>query len=45
MVNNNAKVLHSTAKWKVSKDVKGVLTSWGSGSAQFVNMNGIRYSV
>jgi len=45
VVNNNAKVLHSTAKWKVSKDVKGVLTSWGSGSAQFVNMNGIRYSV
>ena len=45
VVNNNAKVLHSTSKWNVSKDVKGVLASWVSGNAQFVNMNGIRYSV
>ena len=43
--NNSAKVLHSTAKWNVSKDIKGVLTSWGSGSAQFVNLNRIRYSI
>ncbi|MBY8979790.1 MAG: hypothetical protein KGD72_05325 [Candidatus Lokiarchaeota archaeon] len=45
VVNNKAKILHSTANWKVSKDIKGILTSWGSGNAQFVNMNNIRYSV
>ena len=45
VINSNAKVLHSTANWKVSKDVKGVLASWGSGNAKFVNMNHIRYSV
>ncbi len=45
VVNNKAKVLHSTSNWRVAKDVKGVLASWGSGSALFVNMNGIRYSV
>jgi len=45
VVNKNAKVLHSTGKWNVSKDVKRVLDSWGSGNAQFVNMDGARYSV
>ncbi|NVM17264.1 MAG: hypothetical protein HWN80_06075 [Candidatus Lokiarchaeota archaeon] len=45
VINNKAKVLHSTSNWNVSKDVKGVFASWCSGSAQFVNMNGIRYSV
>jgi len=45
VVSNKAKVLHSTSNWRVAKDVKGVLASWGSGSALFVNMNGIRYSV
>jgi len=45
VVSNKAKVLHSTSNWRVAKDVKRVLASWGSGSALFVNMNGIRYSV
>ena len=45
VINDKAKVLHSTSKWNVSKDVKGVFASWSSGNAQFVNMDGIRYSV
>ena len=45
MFDNKAKVLHSTSKWNVSKDLKAVLASWSSGSAQFVNMNHNRYSV
>jgi len=45
VVNKKAKILHSTGSWNVSKDVKGLLASWGSGSAQFVNMSNIRYSV
>ena len=42
---NKGKVIYSTSNWSVSKDIKAVLDSWGSGSAQFVNMKGIRYSV
>ncbi len=45
VVGNKGKVIYSTSNWSVSKDIKAVLFSWGSGSAQFVNMNGIRYSV
>ena len=45
VVNNKAKILHSTGSWNVSKDIKGLLASWGSGNAQFVNMSNIRYSV
>ena len=45
VINSNAKILHSTANWKVSKDIKEVLASWGRGNAKFVNMNHIRYSV
>jgi len=45
VISNKAKILHSTGKWSVAKDVKGLLASWGSGNAQSVNMNGIRYSV
>jgi predicted regulator of Ras-like GTPase activity (Roadblock/LC7/MglB family) len=45
VVGNKGKVIYSTSNWSVSKDIKTVLASWGSGSAQFVNMNGIRYSV
>ena len=45
VVNNKAKILHSTSNIFVSKDVKELLASWGSGNAQSVNMGGIRYSV
>ncbi|MBY8987077.1 MAG: hypothetical protein KGD61_01380 [Candidatus Lokiarchaeota archaeon] len=45
VVNNKAKVLHSTSNWSVAKDVKGVLACWASGSAQNVKMNDVKYSV
>ena len=45
VINNKGKVLHSTSNWNVAKDIKGVLAGWGSGNAQSVNMNNIRYSV
>jgi hypothetical protein len=45
VINNKAKILHSTSNWNVSKDVKGVFASWSSGKAQSVNMNGNKYSV
>ncbi len=45
IVDKNGKVLYSTSKWDVKKDIKGVLASWASGNAQFVLLNGIRYSI
>ena len=45
VINNKAKVLHSTSNWNVSKDIKGVFASWSSGNAQSVNISGNKYSV
>ena len=45
VINNKAKILHSTSNWNVSKDIKGLLASWSSANTQSVNMAGIRYSV
>ena len=45
VINNKAKILHSTSNWSVSKDIKGLLASWSSANTQSVNMAGIRYSV
>lgn len=45
IVSRDGKNLFSTDNWNVSSDIKGVLANWSSGSAQFVSMNGIRYSI
>ena len=45
VVNRTGKVLHSSGKWDVKRDIKGVLANWTSGTAQFVTLDGIRYSV
>jgi len=45
IVSNDGKVLYSTKNWNVKGDIKGVLSSWIGGSAQSVNLDGIRYSI
>jgi hypothetical protein len=45
VVDKGGKVLYSTGKWDVKKDIKGVLANWASGNAQFVTLDGIRYSI
>jgi hypothetical protein len=45
IVSNKGKILYSTKNWDVKSDINAVLSSWGSGNAQSVNMNGIRFSV
>jgi len=45
VVSNRGKVLYSTKNWDVKSDINGLLSSWASGNAQSVNLNGIRYSV
>lgn len=45
VVDRQGKVLHSSGKWDVKRDIKGVLSNWASGNAQFVTLDGIRYSI
>jgi len=45
VVDRAGKVLFSTSKWDVKKDINEVLAKWTSGNAQFVSLNGIRYSI
>ena len=45
IVSNKGKVLFSTSKWDVKKDINDVLANWSSNTAQFVVLNGIRYSI
>lgn len=45
IVSKEGKILFTTDNWKVNSDIKGVLSNWASGNAQFVSMNGIRYSI
>jgi len=45
VVDRAGKVLHSRGKWDVKRDIKDVLANWTSGNAQFVTLDGIRYSV
>ncbi|MFW9969928.1 MAG: hypothetical protein ACFFDF_06980 [Candidatus Odinarchaeota archaeon] len=45
VVDRQGKVLFTTSKWDVKKDIKDVLAKWASGNAQFVTLCGIRYSI
>lgn len=45
VVDKTGKVLFTTSKWDIKKDIKEVLRKWASGNAQFVTLNGIRYSI
>ncbi|MFW9822019.1 MAG: hypothetical protein ACFFE4_03745 [Candidatus Thorarchaeota archaeon] len=45
VVDKQGKVLHLSGKWDVKGEIKGVLTNWSKGNAQFVTLNGIRYSI
>jgi hypothetical protein len=45
IVDRSSKILYSTDNWNVKSDIKDLLSSWGSGNAQFVNLNKIRYSI
>ncbi len=45
IVSKDGKVLFTTDNWDVNRDIKGVLSNWASGNAQFVSINEIRYSI
>lgn len=45
VVERSGKILHSRGKWNVKRDIKSVLANWTGGTAQFVTLDGIRYSV
>ncbi|MBY8991609.1 MAG: hypothetical protein KGD58_12710 [Candidatus Lokiarchaeota archaeon] len=45
VVERSGKLLHSRGKWDVKRDIKDVITNWNNGNAQFVTLDGIRYSI
>jgi len=45
IISKEGKMLFSTDNWNISSDIKGVLSNWASGNAQFVSIDGIRYSI
>ncbi len=45
LVDKRGKVLFSTGKWDIKKDINEILAKWSSGNAQFVTLNGIKYSI
>ena len=45
ILSNNGKLLFSTPKWNIKGDVKTFLKNWGTGSAQSVELDGVRYSI
>ena len=45
IVSNKGKILYSTSKWNLKKDIESVLNSWINGNAQFVTLDGIKYSI
>jgi hypothetical protein len=45
VLDRQGKILFTTGKWDVKKDIKEVLAKWASGNAQFVTLSGIRYSI
>jgi hypothetical protein len=45
VVERSGKLLHSRGKWDVKRDIKEVLTNWTGGNAQFVTLDGVRYSI
>jgi hypothetical protein len=44
IVSNNGKLLFSTPKWNIKNDIKSFMNKWAGGGAQFVELDGIRYS-
>ncbi len=45
LVDKKGKVLFSTGKWDIKKDINEILAKWSSGNAQFVTLNEIKYSI
>jgi len=45
IIANNGKMLYSTKNWNIKSDIKNLLASWTSNSAQSVTVASIRYSI
>jgi hypothetical protein len=45
IIDTKGKILQSTTNWDIKGDIKALLSIWASGNAQFVSVNGVRYSI
>lgn len=45
VLKDNGKIEYASENWDVKEDIKGFLTKWAGGNAQFVVMDGVKYSI
>ncbi|MCP4762411.1 MAG: hypothetical protein GY870_11570 [archaeon] len=45
IVDATSNILYSTDNWDPSEDIKKVMSGWRGGSAQFVKIQGVKYSI
>jgi predicted regulator of Ras-like GTPase activity (Roadblock/LC7/MglB family) len=45
IISKSGKLLYSTKNWNIKSDIKNLLASWASNSAQSVTVDSIRYSI
>lgn len=45
VINKAGKVLYSSDDWNIENEARTLLSTWWSEMAQFINLNGIRYSI
>ncbi|TFF88171.1 MAG: hypothetical protein EU548_09210 [Promethearchaeota archaeon] len=45
IISKSGKLLYSTKKWNIKGDIKDLMASWASTSAQSVTVDSIRYSI
>ncbi len=45
IISSSGKLLYSTKNWNIKSDIKNLLASWASNSAQSVTVDSIRYSI
>ncbi|MFO7797161.1 MAG: hypothetical protein ACQERB_07110 [Promethearchaeati archaeon] len=44
-ISGEGKILYSNDKWSIKNDLGALLSTWFSQNGQYVNLNGIRYSI
>lgn len=45
ILDSNGKIVYQTSNWDISSDVDRLMQAWRSGNAQFVHLQGVKYSM
>ncbi|MHA1729239.1 MAG: hypothetical protein ACTSWY_10970 [Promethearchaeota archaeon] len=45
IIDGTSNIVYTTANWDVSGDIKKVMAAWRGGSARFIKIQGVKYSI